>query len=122
MIEWLTWLEIAITVVAAIVCFFLGMIGRKPNDLSMGFTGVVALILIVQLAVTIASPIMGNEPSGNLFEFYLYLVTALLIPVGAGFWALLERSRWSTIVLGVANLAVAIMLYRMAAIWFTQGA
>jgi amino acid transporter len=121
MLEWLTWFEIIVAVLAGALCVILGLLGRKPSDLTMGATGVVALLLIVQLGVAIASPIMGNEPSGSLFEFYLYLVTAIFVPVGAGFWGLLERSRWSTVVLGAANLAVAVMLVRMSVIWFIQG-
>jgi hypothetical protein len=36
-------------------------------------------------------------------------------------WALLERrSRWSTAVIGVACLAVAVMVWRMHEIWFVQ--
>jgi hypothetical protein len=121
MLEWFTWFQIAVAVASALLCLILGGIGRKPSDLTMGATGVVALLLIVQLGVAIASPIMGNEPTGSLFEFYLYLVTAIFVPIGAGFWGLLERSRWSTVVLGAANLAVAIMLVRMSVIWFLQG-
>ena len=70
--------------------------------------------------MAIASPIMGNQPTGSLFEFYLYLVTAIFVPVGAGFWALVERSRWSTVILGIACIAVAVMLFRMNVIWFIQ--
>lgn len=121
MLEWLTWLQIAVATVGGILGVVLGALGRKPNDLTMGFTGVVALLLIVQLGVAIASPIMGNQPSGSLFEFYLYLVTAIFVPIGAGFWALVERSRWSTVILGIACFAVAIMLFRMNVIWFIQG-
>lgn len=121
MLEWLTWLQIALAVLGGILGVLLGSLGRKPSDLTMGVTGVVALLLIVQLGVTVASPLMGNEPTGSLFEFYLYLVTAILVPIAAGFWALLDRSRWATIILGAACLAVAVMLVRMSTIWFIQG-
>jgi general stress protein CsbA len=47
-------------------------------------------------------------------------VTAVLIPPLAILWGLVDRSRWSTVVLGVAVLAVAVMLYRMQQIWFVQ--
>jgi hypothetical protein len=122
MIDWFTGLLIAVAVLGGVISIVLGAIGRKPNDLTMAFTGAVALLLIVQLAVTIASPLMGNLPTGNLFEFYIYLVSAILVPVASGFWALLERNRWSTIILGVGCLAVAVMVYRMFQIWFVQGA
>jgi hypothetical protein len=35
-------------------------------------------------------------------------------------WALVDRSKWSTVILGVASLAVAVMVYRMTQIWFVQ--
>jgi hypothetical protein len=50
-------------------------------------------------------------------EFYAYLLVAIMVPVGAGFWALVERNRWSTVILGVAALTVAVMLVRMNQIW-----
>jgi len=121
MIEWFTWLQLAVAIVAGLLGLLLGLFNRKPSDLTMGPTAVVALLLIVQLGVTIAAPLMGNTPTGNLLEFYMYLVSAIIVPFAAGFWALIERSRWSTIILGAANLAVAVMIYRMSIIWFVQG-
>jgi hypothetical protein len=38
----------------------------------------------------------------------------------AGFWALIERDRWSTVVLGVIGLSAAVMVYRMYQIWTAQ--
>jgi hypothetical protein len=35
-------------------------------------------------------------------------------------WASVERNRWSTVVLGVGALAVAVMLWRMQQIWTVQ--
>ncbi|MDH6532679.1 hypothetical protein M2119_000916 [Aurantimicrobium minutum] len=122
MIDWFTALQIGVAVTGGILAIVLGALGRRPSDLTMAFAGVVALLLIVQLAVTIAGPLTGNTPTGSLFEFYIYLISAIFLPIGAGFWALIDRSRWSTIILGVAQLAVAVMLYRMGQIWFIQGA
>lgn len=122
MIDWFTGVQIIVALAGGIIAIALGAMGRKPNDFTMAFTGVVALLLIVQLAVAIASPMTGNMPTGNLFEFYIYLISAILVPIAAAFWALLERSRWSTIILGVAMLSVAVMVYRMSQIWFVQGA
>ena len=120
MIDWFTALQIGVAVTGGVLAVVLGLMGRRPSDLTMAFAGVVALLLIVQLAVTIAGPLAGNRPTGSLFEFYIYLVGAILLPVGSGFWALIDRSRWSTVILGVAQLAVAVMLYRMGQIWFIQ--
>ncbi|MDJ0339458.1 hypothetical protein [Cryobacterium sp. PH31-O1] len=121
MIEWFTWFQLAIAVPGGLLCIVLGLVGRKPTDLTMGATALVELLLIVQLAAAIAAPLAGNTATGSLLEFYTYLVSAILLPVVAGFWALVERSRWSTVILGVTCLSVAVMLYRMNQIWNVQG-
>ncbi|NQX14667.1 hypothetical protein [Rathayibacter sp. VKM Ac-2857] len=122
MIDWFTTLQVGVAVAAGLLCLVLGMIGRRPSDVTVGATAIVELLLIVQLAVAIVSPLVGNRPSGSLPEFYIYLVSALILPLAAGFWALIERSRWSTVILGVVCLAIAVMVYRMHQIWFFQAA
>jgi hypothetical protein len=119
-IEWFTYAQVGVAVVAGLLCLVLGLAGRQPNDYSMGATLLVELLLIAQLVVAIVSPFVGNPPRGSLPEFYIYMISALLLPPLAGFWALLERNRWSTIVLGVICLAVAVMVYRMYQIWVFQ--
>ena len=121
MIDWLTTVIIAVSIAAGLLCIVLGLIGRAPNDLSLAATLLVDLLLVVQLVVAIASPAFGNTASGSVLEFYVYLVTAIVLPPLAVLWALLERgSRWSTVVLGVASLAITVMVYRMHQIWFVQ--
>jgi len=120
-IEWLTIVITAVSVAAGLLCVALGLLGRTPNDVTLGATLLVTVLLIVQLVVAIAAPAFGNNATGSVLEFYVYLVTAIVIPPLAALWALLERtSRWSTVVLGVACLAVAVMVYRMHQIWFVQ--
>jgi hypothetical protein len=119
-IEWFTWLQVAVAVAAGLLCLALGFAGQKPNDYSLGSLLVVELLLIAQLVVAVIAPAVGNPPNGNLAEFYVYLVSALLLPPAAGFWALIERTRWSTVILGVVALAVAVMVYRMDQIWLHQ--
>ncbi|TFD48851.1 hypothetical protein E3T55_12405 [Cryobacterium frigoriphilum] len=121
MIEWFSWLQLAIAVPAGVLCVVLGLLGRKPTDLTMGATLLVELLLLAQLVVALVAPLVGNEATGSLLEFYTYLISAILLPVAAGFWALIERSRWSTVILGVACLSVAVMIYRMVQIWTVQG-
>ncbi|MFB2598014.1 hypothetical protein ACEXQE_09505 [Herbiconiux sp. P17] len=122
MIEWFTIVQVVVALAAGLLCIVLGLAGRKPNDLTMGAAALVELLLIVQLFVAIFSPLVGNEPRGSLLEFYIYLISAVLLPVAGGFWALIERTRWSTVILGAVCLAVAVMVYRMNVIWFVQGA
>lgn len=122
MIEWFTWVQLAVAVAAGLLCLVLGFAGRAPNDITNGALVLVEVLLVVQLIVAIAAPAFGNEATGSLLEFYTYLVGALLLPPAAIFWGLLERSRWSTVVLGIAALAVGVMVYRMLQIWTVQQA
>ena len=81
MIEWFTWVQLAVAVAAGVLCLVLGLAGRVPSDLTIGALALVELLLVV-----------------------------------------LERNRWSTVILGVAALAVGVMVYRMLQIWTVQSA
>jgi hypothetical protein len=120
MIDWFTWLQEAVAVLAGLFCLALGLAGRRPNDYTLGAVLLVELLLVVQLVISLVAPATGNLPTGNGLEFWVYLVSAVLIPPAAVVWALIERDRWSTVVLGVACLAIAVMVYRMGQIWFVQ--
>ena len=120
MILWLTLAQVAVAVVAGLFCLVAGLAGRRPSDYSVGALALVELLLIVQVVVAIVAPLAGNPPTGDLLEYWVYLVSAVLLPIGAVLWALMERSRWSTVILGVAALAVAIMMWRMHVIWTIQ--
>ncbi|MCU1535164.1 MAG: hypothetical protein JWR53_1645 [Glaciihabitans sp.] len=120
MIEWFTWLVLAVAVVGGLVAAVIGLIGRKPNDVTIGAIALVELLLVAQLVMAIIAPELGNRPTGSLLEFYVYLVSAMLIAPLAVFWALVDRTRWSTVVIGVACLAIAVMVYRMDIIWRVQ--
>jgi hypothetical protein len=120
MILWFTIAQIAVAVVAGVFCLVVGLIGRRPSDFTVGALALVEALLVVQVIAAIIAPLAGNPPTGDLLEYWVYLVSAVLLPVGAVLWALMERSRWSTVILGVAALAIAIMLWRMQVIWSVQ--
>ena len=122
MIAGFTVAQIVVAVVAGVLCLVVGAIGRKPSDLTVLPTALVEVLLVVQLVIAIVAPAVGNPPSGNLVEYYAYLLSGLVIPPLAVFWALVERTRWSTIILGASCLAIAIMVYRMDVIWNVQSA
>lgn len=107
-------------VLAGLLCVLLGLAGRKPADISLLSLVIVEVLLLAQIVIALIAPAVGNTPTGNVAEFWVYLVTAAIIPPLAVLWALTERSRWSTVVLGVGALAVAVMAYRMHQIWAVQ--
>jgi hypothetical protein len=117
-----TVVEVAVAALAGVVAVALGLAGRRPSDASLAGPALIELLLVAQLVVALLAPAAGNRPTGNLAEFYAYLISALIIPPAAIFWGLTERTRWATIVVGVACLAVAVMLVRMEIIWTVQQA
>ncbi|VXB28043.1 hypothetical protein [Frigoribacterium sp. 9N] len=121
MIEWFTWVQVVVAVMAGIVCVVACFAKRQPDDITVGTGAVVLLLLLVQLVVAIVAPFVGNAPTGNLVEFYIYLVSAILLPPLATVWALVDRTRWSNLVLATSSFAIAVMVYRMFQIWTVQG-
>lgn len=120
MILWFTLIQVAVAVVAGLLGVILGLAGRRPSDLTVGAMALVEVLLIVQIMIAVVSPFAGNPPTGSLLEFWVYLVSAALLPPAGVAWALVERSRWSTVIMGVAALAVAVMVWRMQVIWTVQ--
>jgi hypothetical protein len=111
---------VAVALLAGVLAIVLGLAGRRPSDLSLAGAALTELLLLAQLVIAIVAPATGNRPTGNPIEFYAYLLSALVIPPTAVVWALLERTRWATVVVGVACLAVAVMVVRMQIIWTVQ--
>ena len=120
MILWFTLAQVVVAVVAGLLCIVLGLAGRRPSDLTVGALALLELLLIAQVVIAILAPFLGNPPTGSLLEFWVYLVSAVLLPPAAVFWALIERSRWSTVIMGITALAVAVMVWRMYVIWTVQ--
>lgn len=117
MIDWLYSFDLWIATASGLFLVFWGLIGRKPSGLSILLIAAVQLMLVVQLLASIAVVIQGGRAKGDTLEFFGYLVVALLIPAAAAFWALIERTKWSTVILGFGSLTVAVMLVRMLQIW-----
>ncbi len=117
MIEWFALVQVGVAVIVGLVCVVLGLAGRRPSDLTVGGLALVLLLLFAQVVIAVIAPLVGNPPTGSALEFWVYLVSAVLLPPAAVFWALVERSRWSTVIMGIAALAVAVMVWRMQVIW-----
>jgi hypothetical protein len=120
MILWFTIAQVVVAVAAGLLCLIAGLAGRRPSDLTVGSLALVELLLLAQIVIAIIAPLAGNPPTGSLLEFWVYLVSAALLPLAAVAWALLERSRWSTVIMGIAALSIAVMVWRMNVIWTVQ--
>ncbi len=121
MISWLMLAQaIGLAVIGAAVAI-LGLARRPFNDFVFAGAAIALLSLIVQTVASIIAPIAGAGPTGDLLEYWTYLITALMIPPAAVLWALVDKKgEWSTLVVGIGILAVAVMVYRMHQIWFVQ--
>lgn len=117
MIEWYTWVQVGVAVVVGTLCIVIGLLGKVPGDFSVFSLVFVELLLIGQFVVSIVQPFVGNHIVGDGLEFWTYLIGAMLLPIGAIMWVFIDRTKWSTVVLGGAALAVAIMVWRMQVIW-----
>lgn len=96
--------------------FLLAARDREPQRALLTGLAVVEVLLVAQLVIGVVLLIGGGKP-GNLVTFLAYLIGALvIIPAGAA-WALAERSRSSTVILGVACLAIPVMVLRLHEIW-----
>jgi len=117
MFEWAYQIQAIFAAFAGVLAIGLGLFKRPPSWWSVGAVAVVEVLLLVQLAFSIAIVASGQQAVGDTVEFFGYLITALIVPPAAVAWAVLDRTKWSTMVLGVAGLTVAVMLVRMWQIW-----
>ncbi|GAB4098818.1 hypothetical protein [Sinomonas halotolerans] len=100
-----------------LVCLAATVTKTYPGDAAIVSVGLVELFL---LAYGIGAGIRqagGEAVRGEAWEFWGYLLTALLIPVGAFWWAVLDKTRWSNAVLAAVPVTILVMLFRMEQIW-----
>ena len=74
------------------------------------------LVLVGQAGLALVALAGGHRPAETT-TFLAYLGTVVLLPVGGVLWARAEPTRWAGTVLGVAALAVAVMLWRLLQLW-----
>jgi hypothetical protein len=106
-----------ITLVSTLICVVAALIRQPPNDITILAVAAVELFLLVYGVAAVVRQLGGEAVAGETWEFWGYWLTALLVPVAAFWWAVLERSRWSNLVLAAVGLTVFVMLYRMEQIW-----
>ena len=117
MLEPLYYVLLFLTLAVGAVQLLLGFIGRKPGQPEIMMSLAVLAGLAVQLLVSSILAISGERAAISTLEYFGYLLVAIIVQVAAGFWALAEKTKWSTLILGAASLTVAVMLVRMLQIW-----
>jgi hypothetical protein len=117
MIEWFFLAQSWFALGAGLLLVLMGLVGRIPSGFSISLVAISELALVIQLTLSIVLVFMGQQAKVDTWEFFGYLLVALMIPAGGAIWALLERGKWSTVVMGAALLTLAVMLVRMWQIW-----
>jgi hypothetical protein len=117
MIEWFTFLVIAVTVVVGGVQLVEGARAHPPRDVSVIGSIVVVALLLTQVVVAVVAPSLGSPITGDPLEFWMYLITAILVTPVALVFAFVDRTRIGTLALAGGSLATTVMVVRMADIW-----
>jgi len=117
MVEWWYQAQLWFGVAAGLLLVVMGLIGRKPSGFSLALVAGSEFGLLMQLIASIALVILGERAKLDTWEFFGYLIVALMVPLAAAIWALIDRNRWSTVVMGAGILTVVVMLVRMQQIW-----
>jgi hypothetical protein len=121
-IEWFAWVQGVVAALAALVAIGFAIRGKTPNDYTLGAALLVGAFLIAQIIISIVAPSMGNEHTGSLLEYWMYLITAAIMVPAAMLWALVERTVMANVVLGFLGASITVMILRMHQIWFINSA
>jgi hypothetical protein len=78
--------------------------------------GVLEILLLVLVGTIVAKLADGGRPA-SLPTLIGYLIATPLVPLVAGVWGAMERSRWGPAVIAVAGLVAAVLVVRLHEIW-----
>jgi hypothetical protein len=78
--------------------------------------GVLEILILVLVGLIVAKLVSGGRPS-SVPTLVGYLFATPIVPLAAGFWGAMERSRWGPAVIAVAGLVAAVLMVRLHEIW-----
>ena len=91
-------------------------LNRRTGLGLLAVLGVLEILLLVLVGIIVARLVGGGRPAG-LATLIGYLIAMPLVPVIAGLWGAMERSRWGPAVFAVAGLVAAVLVVRLHQIW-----
>ncbi|WP_055406809.1 hypothetical protein [Frankia sp. ACN1ag] len=120
MIDGLAAASIACALMAGVACLLQTWRDRAVGVGLLAAAGVVEAVLLAQVIAAIVVVARGSHADQPV-NFVLYLIASVVaLPVGV-WWSLGDRSRWGSGVLGIACLAVAIIVVRLGQVWESTG-
>lgn len=102
-----------------LTCWAMTALRSHPADSSIVSLAAVELYLLAYGVYAALRQIVSDVGIvGEGWEFWGYVLTALLLPVGVFVWAMVDRTRWSNLVMSFVGPVVFVMVYRMEEIWW----
>ncbi|MGJ9424856.1 hypothetical protein ACHABX_03310 [Nesterenkonia halotolerans] len=103
---------------SVVVCWVMTAVRDHPADSSIISLALIELYLIVYAVYAGIRQATGASITGEAWEFWGYIVTALMLPVGVFVWAMIDKTRWSNLAMSFVGLVVFVMIYRLEEIWW----
>lgn len=95
-------------------------LNRRVGGVLLAALGVLEILLLVLVGIIVAKLVGGGRPA-SLPTLIGYLIAMPLVPLVAGLWGAVERSRWGPAVVAVAGLVAAVLMVRLHQIWTVIG-
>lgn len=106
----------AVSSLAAALAIYYTLRDYSADLVLLGACALVVLVWLVQGLVLMAKDLGGGVVDDPV-TLYGYLLTALLMPVAAGWVSLWERTRWGSLTIAVATLTSLVLQMRIHEIW-----
>jgi len=91
-------------------------LNRRVGFVLLAALGVLEILLLVLVGLIVARLVGGGRPA-SLATLIGYLIAMPIVPVVAGFWGAIERSRWGPAVYAAAGVVAAVLMVRLHEIW-----
>jgi len=115
-IAWLTW---GVVVIGGLLMLLAGVYAvrrRLFDDWVLLLVALLEVATIIQAGRGLMTMSAIGDPDERV-TYAAYLVSLPFVPIGIGFLALKDKTRWSMGALAVAGFAVAVMSLRCQQIW-----
>lgn len=109
----------AVTVVCALTAVLALYYTLRDLSADLVLLGACALCLLAWLLAggALALRDLGGGRVEDPVTLYGYLLTGLVLPLGAGWGAVFERSRWGSLLVGAAAVTMIVLNLRLHQIW-----
>ncbi|GAA3640066.1 hypothetical protein [Microlunatus ginsengisoli] len=116
MILVLAYVVIGLALVSVVWGLVTAIANKPPGKAQLLYAAGVEVIVLVQSVIAVVAMIGGFRPAEFATTIGYLIGIVVLIPL-AWFWANVERTRFSGVVLAVAAAAVAAMTLRLLVLW-----